>query len=162
MSKSNAIRVVDKLHAPTKATRIQVCKLVACGLSAEEVSFVLGCAEHEVKEHYSQELLHGTAMVVGLVGAAMLKQALRGDTNAARFFLQSRAKWTIPQHVELTGKDGGPVQVEQRRALMERVLALATGEAGNTNGTVAGGGGHAPPAGLSTGQTRDKRAGQAD
>jgi hypothetical protein len=82
--------------------------------------------EHEVRSNYSEELIHGTAAVTALVGAALLKQAMRGDVNASRFWLQSRAKWTIPQHVELTGRDGGPVEVEHRRALVARVLALAT------------------------------------
>lgn len=122
------MRIVDALHIPTKATRQQVVKMVACGLSVKELSFVLGCMEHEIKEHYEQELEHGVAAVTAMVGGAVLKQALRGDVNAGRFWLQSRAKWTIPQHVELTGKDGGPVQVEARRATIARVLALVAGK----------------------------------
>lgn len=121
-----AVRVVEGIHAPTKKSREQVCKMVACGLNPEQISFVLGCAQHEVRQHYEEELLHGTAVVTTLVGGALLKQALRGDVNAARFWLQSRAKWTIPQHVELTGKDGGPIEIENRRKLVARVLELAS------------------------------------
>jgi len=127
MGSPKAVRVVEGIHAPTKKTREQVCKLVACGLSVEEISFVLGCTEHDIRSFYEQELLHGTALVTGLVGAAMLKTALRGDVNAARFWLQSRSRWTIPQHVELTGKDGGPIEIENRRKLVARVLELAKG-----------------------------------
>lgn len=126
------IRVVESIHAPTKRTREQVCKLVACGLNPEEVSFVLGCSEHDIRLHYEEELKHGTSMVTALVGGAMLKNALRGDTNAQRAWLQMRARWTIPQHVELTGRDGGPIQVEQRRQLVARVLELASGRAKNS------------------------------
>jgi hypothetical protein len=124
---SKAVRVVEAAHAPTKKSREQVCKLVACGLSVEEISFVLGCAPHDVQLHYEQEILHGTPMVTAMVGASLLKQALRGDVNAARFWLQSRSKWTIPQHVELTGKNGGPVEIQARRAIISRVLELAKG-----------------------------------
>lgn len=127
MGSSKSVRVVEGVHVVTKKTREQVCKLVACGLSVEEISFVLGCTEFDVRSNYEQELLHGTAMVTGLVGASMLKQALRGDVNAARFWLQSRSRWTIPQHVELTGKDGGPIEIENRRKLVARVLELAKG-----------------------------------
>lgn len=123
---SKAVRIVEGVHVPTKQKREQVVRLVACGLTIEQISFVLGCMEHEVRSNYPEELIHGTAAVTAMVGASMLKQALRGDVNAARFWLQSRAKWTIPQHVELTGRDGGPVEVEHRRALVARVLALAT------------------------------------
>lgn len=125
--------VVDAIHAPTRATRQQVVKMVGCGLSAQQIAFVLGCMEHEIKDHYQQEMEHGVAAVTALVGGALLKQALRGDVNASRFWLQSRAKWTIPQHVELTGRDGGPVLVEARRATIARVLALAAGKTGKDN-----------------------------
>ena len=123
---SRAVRIVEGIHVPTKQKREQVVRLVACGLTTEQISFVLGCEEHEVRSNYEQELIHGVAAVTALVGAATLRQALKGDVNAQRFWLQSRARWTIPQHVELTGRDGGPVQVEHRRALVARVLALAT------------------------------------
>lgn len=151
MSRNKAVRIVDAVHVPTKAKREQVCKLVACGLGTEEIGFVLGCMDHEVKANYQQEIEHGMALVTGLVGGAILKQALRGDVQAARFWLQSRAKWTIPQHVELTGKDGGPVQVEARRALIDRVLAIGgAGQATPNKANGAGGEGQALGDGLST------------
>lgn len=125
--KRQKLRIVDEAHVPTSSTREQVCKLIACGLNETEIAFVLGAMEHEVKEHYPLEIEHGMALVTGLVGGAMLKNALGGDTNAQRAFLQMRARWTVPQHVELTGKDGGPLQIEARKATIKRVLALFNG-----------------------------------
>jgi hypothetical protein len=125
---SKSIRVVDGApHAPTKATREKVCKMIACGLSPEEVGYILGLQVQDVKSHYAEEIEHGMAFVTAMVGGSLLKQALRGDVNAARFWLQSKARWTIPQHVELTGKDGGPIQVEARKKLIANVLQLAKG-----------------------------------
>lgn len=123
---SKSVRVVDAIHAPTKQSRERVCKMVACGLSVQEVGYILGIAEHDVKAHYAEEIEHGMAFVTAMVGGSLLKQALRGDVNAARFWLQSKAKWTIPQHVELTGKDGGPIQVEARKKLIASVLDIAS------------------------------------
>lgn len=102
-------------------------KLVACGLSQEEISYVMGCTPLEVSQHYAQEIEHGTAATNALVGAALLKNALKGDTNAQRAWLQFRARWTIPQHVELTGKDGGPIEIAARKKLVSRILDLAAG-----------------------------------
>lgn len=116
--------IVDAVHVPTQDKREQVCKLIACGLTVEEIAFVFGAMEHEIRAHYEHEIKHGMAAVVGLVGGAMLRNALGGDTNAQRAFLQMRARWTVPQHVELTGKDGGPVQVEHRKQTIARILGL--------------------------------------
>lgn len=124
---NKSVRVVDGIHTPTKKTREQVCKLVACGLNLDEISYVLGCLPSDVKEHYAQEIEHGSAMVTGLVGAALLKNALKGDVNAQRAWLQFRARWTIPQHVELTGKDGGPIEIAARKKTVARILDLVNG-----------------------------------
>lgn len=132
MAKRQRITIVDDVHVPTSRTREQVCKLVACGLDVHEVAFVLGAMEHEVKEHYAQEFEHGMAFVTALVGGALVKNALGGDTNAQRAFLQMRSRWTVPQHVELTGAGGGPLQIEARKATIKRVLALFDGRQGKT------------------------------
>lgn len=125
-----AVRIVDAAHAPNKDTREQVCKMVACGLDAKDIAFVFGCAEYEVKQHYEHEIEHGLAVVTAMVGGALVKNAIRGDTNAQRAFLQMRARWTTPQHVAPTSGNGGAAQVEQRRALLQRVLGLlSTGQA---------------------------------
>jgi hypothetical protein len=109
-------------------------KLVALGLSPREIAFVFVCTEHEIRNHYEQELEHGLAEVTGMVGGALVKQAIRGDVNAARFFLQARSRWSTPTKVELTGKDGAAIAVEHRRAIMDRVLGLVKehGEADDT------------------------------
>lgn len=98
--------------------------MAACGLSAQQIAHVLSTTAGEVKRHYEQELEHGTASVTARVGAALVRQALRGDVTAARFFLQSRARWSVPTAVELTGKDGGPVEVAETRKLVDGIVAM--------------------------------------
>ena len=117
-------RVVDEKHTPTDRSRKQVERMAACGLSPVQIAHVLGTSLAEVKRHYELELEHGTAAVTAKVGASLVRQALRGDVAAARFFLQSRARWSVPTAVELTGKDGGPVEVAEGRALVDSVVAL--------------------------------------
>lgn len=117
-------RVVSDAHAPTDRSRKQVERMAACGLSAQQIAHVLSTTAGEVKRHYEQELEHGTASVTARVGAALVRQALRGDVTAARFFLQSRARWSVPTAVELTGKDGGPVEVAETRKLVDGIVAM--------------------------------------
>lgn len=111
-------------HAPTRKSRVEVERMVGCGLSTSEIAYVLGCQDAEVKAHYADELANGAAAVTAKVGGALLKQAMRGDVAAARFWLQSRSRWTTPTNVELTGKDGAPIEVSDRRALIDGIVAL--------------------------------------
>jgi hypothetical protein len=102
--------------------------MAACGLSAVQIGHVLGTSLAEVKRHYERELEHGTASVTARVGAALVRQALRGDVTAARFFLQSRARWSVPTAVEVTGKDGGPVEVAETRRLVDSIVGMVNAQ----------------------------------
>lgn len=117
--------VITGHHVPTKRAREQVSGMVACGLNAAEIAHVLGTDEATVRLHYEQEVRHGVAATTAKVGGALLKAAMRGDSNAARFWLQARARWSVPTKVELTGKDGEPIKIEERRKLMDSIVSMA-------------------------------------
>jgi hypothetical protein len=110
----------QKPHVKTSKTIAQVERMVACGLDYSQIAYVLECSPVQVKADYAQELEHGTSAVVAKVGAALLRQALRGDTNAAQFFLRSRAKWVTPTKIE----QDVSVTVDDKRKLMDDIVTL--------------------------------------
>lgn len=111
-------------HVPTSRTRKLVAQLASFGLDEKEIGVACGVSLHVLRKWYKEEIEHGLAITISKVGVALVRQALRGDVNAARFFLQSRARWVVPTKVEMTGKDGGPVELELRRKTMDNVLQL--------------------------------------
>lgn len=110
-------------HVPLKEKREQVERLAACGLDVAQIAYVLETDPLTVKEVYAAEIEHGAARVAASVGAALVDRALAGDTNAARFFLQARAGWVPATKVQHTGKGDGPIEVEEKRGLVEAILS---------------------------------------
>lgn len=109
-------------HLVTRRMRQLVARLSAFGLDESEIAFVLEVEPKVLRSSYADELRNGTALMVAKVGNSMYKQARKGDTNAGRFLLQARGRWVVPTKVELTGKDGGPVELKFKQELQARIL----------------------------------------
>jgi hypothetical protein len=134
---SKTVEASQAPHVPTAKTRSQVERLAACGLTPEEIAFGLELPVTVVKSVYAGELAHGLATVTGKVASALVKQALRGDVAAQTFWLRARARWTPAQHVEVTGKGGGPVQVEEKRKLVSAIVEMVGAAAATETATPA-------------------------
>lgn len=94
---------------PTEQQRQEVRELATI-LNAEQIGIKLGgISKATITRHFRKELEEGVTNAVALVGAKLLKQALEGDKTSQIFFLRTKGGWV--QRTELTGKDGGPVEV---------------------------------------------------
>lgn len=109
-------------HAPTLRTRRLVASLVAVGLTEEEIAVSTGIQPLDLRRYYQDEMRHGQAITTARIGNALVKQAIKGDHNAQRLYLQARARWVVPTKVEMTGKDGGPIEIEERRKITSSIL----------------------------------------
>jgi hypothetical protein len=68
----------------------------------------------EILEHYKR----GKSKAIAHIAQGLIQKARAGDTASAIFFLKTQARWAETQKHELTGADGGPVEV----ARIERVV----------------------------------------
>lgn len=112
-------------HAPTSESRQQVMEMVACGMEPEDIAYALAIAPYEVELHYKEELARGTRLISAVVASGVLKNAKDGDSSSQQFWLKHRAGWMPPTKVELTGKNGNPIEVEERKKIMDDVIGLA-------------------------------------
>jgi len=103
---------------PTDEQRKLVEQLAAFGIPQEKmVQMVLGKTNKPIdlktlRKHFSLELETGELKANTKVAQCLYKQATDGNVTAQIFWLKTRARWKEQQSVELTGKDGGPVQTE--------------------------------------------------
>jgi hypothetical protein len=101
-----------KNHIPTAETAKQVETLAGYGLTVEQIGHVLACSHDTVKRHYADELERGQAVAVAKVAQTAFQMATSGAQPAmTMFWLKTRARWKEVQHMEVTGKDSGPIVV---------------------------------------------------
>lgn len=111
-------------HCPTPESREFVAQLVAIGLEIPQIAFCMKITPLDVKKHYKEELVHGTSLVNAKVGAALLANCLRGDTNAQKFWLQTRARWVPADKEDPKEKEKGGRILEDRRKFMDEIVSM--------------------------------------
>ena len=102
----------------------QVAELLALGMDIEKISKVLMVKPALLQFYYANEFDTAEALVNAKVARVALDMALSGrNPEMTQFWLRSRAGWMETKRLELTGADGGPVEITQaREGLMKTVI----------------------------------------
>lgn len=101
---------------PTEEQRDLVMQLAAFGLRHSDITlFVKGAngkpiSEPTLLKNFAAELSTGKVKANVKIAQTLYKKAIGGDTTSIIFWLKSQAGWKDTQRVEITGKDGGPVE----------------------------------------------------
>lgn len=113
------------LKVLTDEQRAQV-EALAAYLSQEQIADYFGVgrttwfAMIERDPDLSERYKRGKAKAIGSVAQGLLQKARDGDTASAIFYLKTQAGWREKNDLEITGKDGGPI--EQAITRIERVI----------------------------------------
>jgi len=79
---------------PTDEQRRLVKQLAAAGTPHEEIACMVKIRSPKtLRKHFREELDRGAAEANANVAGALYKKAMKGDTNAQKFWLQTRAGW---------------------------------------------------------------------
>ena len=109
-----------KKHIPTEQVRKMVQSMVGCGITLEQIGKIIGCERDTLMRHYRDELDTGVARANTLVAQNLFSIATskgQGSVAAAIFWMKTRARWRETDRLELTGPDGRPIEVEERKML---------------------------------------------
>ncbi len=109
-------------HKPDEKTRAEVLALTGFGTSQADISTYLGIKEKTLRKYYKEELETGTLRANSTIARALYKKAVGGDTTSMIFWLKTRAKWRETDRLELTGADGGAVEISHLDKRLEDVL----------------------------------------
>jgi len=113
----------------------QIEKLAAV-LTMEQIADFLGFSERTLRRRFDEdpEVLaaykRGKQRAVASVATNLIQQAQSGNTTAAIFYLKTQAGWRETNRTELTGPDGGPMDVrdltdEERKDRIYRLVEAA-------------------------------------
>lgn len=90
-------------HKPTDLIRGQVMAWSQCGVPQSTMAALLRIDAKTLRKHYREELNH-KGMAVAKVAGKLFLQAMSGDFQAQKFFLQAQGKWKTQHEVEVNGK----------------------------------------------------------
>jgi hypothetical protein len=110
--------------------------LAAQGMSQDQISYALGISKGTYfKEKRNNPTINdvwsrGKAMGIAKVSNALFQAAMGGNVTAMIFWLKANAGWRDVSSVEMTGKDGGPIEVsdakERLHEKLEKLVAIAS------------------------------------
>ena len=73
-----------------------------------------------IERHFATELEWGKANMILEIAGKMVSSALEGDTTAGKFMLETQGEpGQFAKRVELTGKNGGPIQTLDTSILLD-------------------------------------------
>lgn len=107
-----------KPFVPTDKDRAWVKAMTAFGASLDDIAKVLTISTRTVQRKFPRELDTGHIEANAKVGKAIYDQAIGGNMTAAIFWAKCRMGWRDVQRMEVTGNEGGPVQVEAAREIL--------------------------------------------
>lgn len=117
--------------APTDEQRETVKLFAGYGIPQEAIAAHIDIDPKTLRLHFRHELDEGMTDANAKVAKTLFEMATQDkNTAAAIFWLKARAGWREKSEVELTGRDGGPIEVNQvRERILSRIAKLAPPEA---------------------------------
>lgn len=106
----------------------EVARLASYGLTQEQIADFFGLSESGLRRRFlddpvlSDAYKKGRAEALSKVAQTVYMKAIGGHVACAFFYLKTQAGWRETERVEMTGKDGGPIQYEDIEQARERLL----------------------------------------
>jgi len=92
----------------------------------DKVCSALRLSESTVRKYYDHEFKNGQSNMVSEIAESLAQRAKGGSDTAAIFLLKTRGggKFTERNAVELTGANGGPIEIQQRTEILTGLAGL--------------------------------------
>jgi hypothetical protein len=102
------------LFKPTPEERKQVEAMAGYGVPHDQIAVLIGedgIDSDTLKKHFKNELVQGKAKANAKVGQTLFQKATSGDTTAAIWWSKTQMGWKDTQAHEISGVDGGAIQI---------------------------------------------------
>lgn len=111
-------------HVPTEDTRQRVKNMVWSGFTLDKVAGLIGISEGTLVKYYRHEIDEANGHMMANIGQSIYQKAMNGDTTAMIFIAKTRLGWREkPTEIELSGKDGAAIAIEDKSALTTKLMA---------------------------------------
>ena len=110
-------------HEPTDQQRKQVEAMAGYGIPQKAIARVMGLADKTLSKYYADELANGSTKATSKVAESLYRNAVDGNVSAQIFWMKARAGWSEKTQHEITGKDGGPIEISDAKAKLASKLS---------------------------------------
>lgn len=100
-------------YEPSDADRQKVLAMAAHGMPHRDIAEAMAMGVKTLRRHFLHELENASTIVHGKVVRSLVSSAVQGNVQAQMFWLKCRAGWKEGSRLELTGKDGEPIETHQ-------------------------------------------------
>lgn len=114
----------DEKRHPDDNLRATIATMALAGFTQKQMIDALRISHETLTQHYRYELENGRVNTMTQVVGSLAQRAIAGSDTAAIFLAKARLGWSDRQQVELTGKDGGPIEIQQRAEILNTVNGL--------------------------------------
>ena len=103
-----------KPFEPTAKERQQVEAMAGVGLPHDQIGALVrdGVCTDVIRQYFAKELKAGKAKASAKIGQTLFNRAIGGETAALIWWTKSQMKWKETQSHELTGANGGPLEIK--------------------------------------------------
>lgn len=132
LARSGANSEAPKKHGnrvhPDGNLAATIATMSLAGFTHKQMAAALKISESTLHEHYRYELDNGRVNTMTQVVQSLAQRAIAGSDTAAIFLAKARLGWSDRQQVELTGANGGPIEIAQKTEIVTRLAGeLARG-----------------------------------
>lgn len=110
---------------PREELRNQIKLMAAIGIAHAQMAGVLKMSLETLHRCYRDDLDYGASSANTVVGGKIFEAAKRGESWACSLWAARRMGWKETVAQEITGKDGGPIELtdSEARAQLRELLA---------------------------------------
>ena len=116
----------DNRRHPDPTLAQSVATMSFAGFTMDKVCSALRLSESTVRKYYDHEFKNGQSNMVSEIAESLAQRAKGGSDTAAIFLLKTRGggKFTERNAVELTGANGGPIEIQQRTEILTGLAGM--------------------------------------
>lgn len=113
-----------KKYNKTKATAEKVRKMAGLKLSNNQIAAAIGMHPKSLARYYEKELDAGRALGQMAAAEVMMNLIAEDNFNAAKFYLESSPEWNKKNITEVSGPEGGAIEVDNKNSAVEDLARL--------------------------------------
>lgn len=101
-------------YKPTDADRVFVDRAVMAGSRIEDIAAALNIHDDTLRKHFRYEIMTARERLKGDAVRVLMDSLTDGSLDAAKFVLARVGGWTEKSATEISGPNGGPVDMVTR------------------------------------------------